>query len=163
MQLNLNLNITNEKEQSAEIRVKEAKKKKALAKYEPTWEEVWVTGYKTHTGSIKKGIFQTKISEADKPRLIAVKEAIESGELQTGVESLSKFTKTKALGLWAVLKELRRESTIKKMVEECPKNYHLITTYSELKNMLEYLEGEEIIAVDTETTGVEVFGKDYSE
>lgn len=161
MQLNLNLNLESQKEKKAEERVKEAKKKKALSKYEPTWGEVWITGYTTHTGSIKKGIFQTKISDADKPRLIAVKEAIESGELQTGVESLSKFTKTKALGLWAVLKEIRRESTIQKMIDEKPENYILINHPMVLDNMLFYLKQEKRIAVDTETTGVEVFGKDY--
>lgn len=161
MELNLKLNIESEKEKKAEIRVKEAKKKKALAKYEPTWEEVWVTGYKTHTGSMKKGIFQTKISDADRPRLIAVKEAIESGELQTGVESLSKFTKTKALGLWSILKEIRRESIIKKMVKEKPDNYHLILDLTELYKLTKLLDMEEVIAVDTETTGVDVFGKDY--
>lgn len=160
MQLNLNLNLENEKEKQAEIRVKEAKKKKALAKYEPTWNEVWVTGYTTHTGSVKKGIFQTKVTDTDKQRLLAVKEAIESGELQTGVESLSKFTKTKALALWSVLKEIRRESIIKKMVEEKPENYLLVTTKNDLLQVMKYLHGEEIVAVDTETTGVEVFGKD---
>lgn len=160
MELKLNLNVESEKEKKAEARVKEAKKKKALAKYEPTWNEVWVTGYKTHTGSMKKGIFQTKISDADRPRLIAVKEAIESGELQTGVESLSKFTKTKALGLWAVLKEIRREAIIKRMVEEKPENYHLIIDEWEFERMLKYLSKEEMIAIDTETTGLEVFGAD---
>lgn len=160
MQLNLNLNLENEKEKQAEIRVKEAKKKKALAKYEPTWEEVWVTGYTTHTGSVKRGIFQTKITDTDKQRLLAVKEAIESGELASGVDSLSKFTKTKALGLWAVLKEIRRESIIKQMVAEKPENYHLITDMKNFLELLSLIINEEIIAVDTETTGVEVFGKD---
>lgn len=160
MQLNLNLNLNNEKEKQAEIRVKEAKKKKALAKYEPTWNEVWVTGYITHTGSVKRGIFQTKVTDTDKQRLLAVKEAIESGELQTGVESLSKFTKTKALALWSILKEIRREGIIKKMVEEKPENYLLITTKNDLLQVMKHLHDEEIIAVDTETTGVEVFGKD---
>lgn len=160
MQLNLNLNLENEKEKQAEIRVKEAKKKKALAKYEPTWEEVWVTGYTTHTGSAKRGIFQTKITDTDKQRLLAVKEAIESGELASGVDSLSKFTKTKALGLWAVLKEIRRESIIKQMVAEKPENYHLITDMKNFLELLSLIINEEIIAVDTETTGVEVFGKD---
>lgn len=160
MQLNLNLNLENEKEKQAEIRVKEAKKKKALAKYEPTWEEVWVTGYTTHTGSAKRGIFQTKITDTDKQRLLAVKEAIESGELASGVDSLSKFTKTKALGLWAVLKEIRRESIIKQMVAEKPENYHLITDMKNFLELMSLIINEEIIAVDTETTGVEVFGKD---
>ena len=160
MQLNLNLNLENEKEKQAEIRVKEAKKKKALAKYEPTWDEVWVTGYATHTGSIKKGIFQTKITDTDKQRLMAVKEAIESGELTSGVDSLSKFTKTKALALWSILKEIRREGIIKKMVAEKPENYHLITDMKSFLELMSLIINEKIIAVDTETTGVEVFGKD---
>lgn len=161
MGLKLNLNLDPTKEQQAEVRVREAKKKKALSKYEPTWEEVWVTGYKTHTGGIKKGIFKTKLTLSDWDRLKAVKEAIEQGELTTGVESLSKFTKTKALGLWAVLKELRRESTIEKMVDEKPENYILVNTDRVLMDMLYLLRKESLIALDTETTGVEVFGKDY--
>lgn len=158
MQLNLNLNLENEKEKQAEIRVKEAKKKKALAKYEPTWDEVWVTGYTTHTGSIKRGIFQTKITDTDKQRLLAVKEAIESGELASGVDSLRNFTKTKALGLWTALREIRRESIIKQMVAEKPENYHLITDMKNFLELMSLIINEEIIAVDTETTGVEVFG-----
>lgn len=158
MQLNLNLNLENEKEKQAEIRVKEAKKKKALAKYEPTWEEVWVTGYTTHTGSVKRGIFQTKITDTDKQRLLAVKEAIESGELTSGVDSLSKFTKTKALALWSILKEIRREGIIKKMVAEKPENYHLITDMKNFLELMSLIINEKVIAVDTETTGVEVFG-----
>lgn len=160
MQLNLNLNLNMEKEAQAEARVKEAKKKKALAKYEPTWNEVWVTGYTTHTGSVKKGIFQTKLTESDANKLREVKEAIESGEIPSGVESLTKFTKTKALGLYKVLMEVRKESIIADMVKNCPENYHLITTEDEYMNMISLLHEEETIAVDTETTGVEVFGKD---
>ena len=98
LRLNLNLEDNKEAEALASKRVAEAKKKKDLAKYEPTWNEVWVTGYTTHTGSTKKGIFQTKLTDTDKGRLLAVKEAIESGELASGVDSLRNFTKTKALG-----------------------------------------------------------------
>lgn len=159
--MQLNLNLKSDLEAKAEVRVKEAKLKKKLAKYEPTWEEVWVTGYTSHTGKHKKGIFQTKIADRDKERLIAVKEAIENGEIQSGVETLSKFTKTKALGLWAEVKEVRRAGIIKKMVAEKPDNYILVANYWELRDMLEWLQMEEMIAVDTETTGVEVFGVDY--
>ena len=162
MELKLNLNLENNKEAEAlaSKRVAEAKKKKDLAKYEPTWNEVWVTGYTTHTGSTKKGIFQTKLTDTDKGRLLAVKEAIESGELASGVDSLRNFTKTKALGLWTVLKEIRRESIIKQMVAEKPENYILVNTKESFMDILCKLASEKIIAVDTETTGVEVFGKD---
>lgn len=161
LKLNLNLSLNNDKEMAASKRVEEATKKRALAKYEPTWNEVWVTGYKTHTGSIKKGIFQTKLSQIDKERLLAVKEAIEEGELSSGVDSLSKFTKTKALGLWAVLKEAKKETIIKQMIDEKPDNYILLNNINLLDDLISRLEDEEIIAVDTETTGVEIFGKDY--
>ena len=160
LKLNLNLEDNKEAEALASKRVAEAKKKKDVARYEPTWNEVWVTGYITHTGSIKKGIFQTKLTDTDRGRLLAVKEAIESGELASGVDSLRNFTKTKALGLWTVLKEIRRESIIKQMVAEKPENYLLITTKNDLLQVMKHLHDEEIIAVDTETTGVEVFGKD---
>lgn len=160
LKLNLNLEDNKEAEALASKRVAEAKKKKDLAKYEPTWNEVWVTGYTTHTGSTKKGIFQTKLTDTDKGRLLAVKEAIESGELASGVDSLRNFTKTKALGLWTVLKEIRRESIIKQMVAEKPENYILVNTKESFMDILCKLASEKIIAVDTETTGVEVFGKD---
>lgn len=159
--MKLNMNLKMEVDKDVDKRVKEATKKKALAKYEPTWNEVWLTGYTTHTGAVKKGIFQTKISEPDKEKLLAVKEAIENDELTTGVESLSKFTKTKALALYKELKELRRASIIQEMIENKPENYHLITDMEQLDEMLKLLDGEELIGLDTETTGIEVFGKDY--
>lgn len=160
LKLNLNLEDNKEAEALASKRVAEAKKKKALAKYEPTWNEVWVTGYTTHTGSTKRGILQTKLTDTDKGRLLAVKEAIESGELASGVDSLRNFTKTKALGLWTALREIRRESIIKQMVAEKPENYHLITDMKNFLELMSLIITEEIIAVDTETTGIEVFGKD---
>lgn len=159
MELNLNLTIAVDK--SAEKRVKEATIKKKMAKYEPTWEEVWITGYTSHTGSIKKGIFQTKIVEADKGKLIQVKEAIENGEISTGVMSLTKFTKSKALALFKELKEIRREQIIADMIADKPENYHLVNKPWEMEELLELLDDEEIIGLDTETTGIEVFGKDY--
>lgn len=159
MEINLDLKL--EATDKANKRVKEATKKRAVAKYEPTWNEVWVTGYATHTGSVKKGILQSKLTETDRTRLMEVKGAIESGELGTGVESLRNFTKTKALALYKDLKEIRRESIIADMVENKPKNYVLIDEPQEIVGLTEMLKDETVIALDTETTGVEVFGEDY--
>lgn len=147
--------------EEAQDRVAKAKEKKAIAKYEPTWEEVWQTGYKTHTGATKKGIFQTKLSDTDRDRLEQVKAGIEQGLIGTGVDSLRLFTKSKAVGLYKVLKEVTREATIRKMVAECPKNYHCIRDKEELSKMLGLLESEDIIGLDTETTGLDAFGEDY--
>ena len=160
MNLELNLKLESNKETQAQQRVRKATEKKKLAKYEPTWAEVWETGYKTHTGTIKKAIFQTKITDSDRAKLLQVKQAIEVGEIPSGVESLSKFTKTKALGLYKVLMEVRKEQIIKDMVRNCPANYRCITTMEQLKELEGQLATEDVIAVDTETTGVDIWGKD---
>lgn len=159
MNLNLNLNMNEDNESNKRVAEATAKKKASL--YEPTWIEVWETGYKTATGSVKKGIFQTKITDKDRERLLLVKEAIEIGELSSGVDNLKKFTKTKALALYKELKELKREETIQKMVEHKPDNYILVDTIDKFRDMLSLLVEEELIGLDSETTGVEYFGKDY--
>ena len=125
MLIDLRLKLDDNKE--AASRVKEAAKKRAAAKYEPTLDEVWRTGYTSHTGTFKKPILDEKtINSSDKEKLIAVKQAIECGELGTGVETLTKFSKAHALRLYKQLQELRREQLIADMVENMPKNYHLV-------------------------------------
>lgn len=158
--MKLNMNLKLESNSKANERVMDATKKKKLASYEPTWNEVWLTGYQTHTGAVKRGIIQTKVTDTDRLRLLEVKDAVESGELGVGVESLSKFTKTKALALYKDLKEIRREQIIQNMIDNRPSNYHLITTTSQFEEVLSLLDKETIIALDTETTGVDMFGKD---
>lgn len=136
-------------------RVTEAQKKKELKNYEPTWEEVWITGYPSTTGKHKNGIFQTKISPKDKERLIEVKTAIEAGQLGKGVESLKKFSKAHALNLFKELAESRKADIIKGYVENMPDNYETVNTPEAFETVLRELEGEELIALDTETTGLE--------
>ena len=162
MELNLNLNLTidNEKAVVKATRVKEAVEKKKASAFQPTWEQVWVTGYPTTTGKHKNGIFQTKISDSDRAKLVEVKKAIESGEIGIGVEEMKKFSKSHAMNLYRQLKEIRRESIIKKMVQEKPDNYILVTDELGLDQVVSQLESEEEIGLDTETTGVEVFGQD---
>lgn len=152
LSLNLQLDTVDEK---ANERVKRAKEKVAKAKYEPSWEEIWLTGYEK-----KKGIFQTKLTDKDKERLREVKEAIEAGVLGTSVDSLRSFTKTKALALHKELIEIQRASIIEEMVKNMPSNYHLITTQEQLDELTRLLDKETVIALDTETTGVDIWGKD---
>ncbi|URZ16894.1 DNA polymerase [Clostridium felsineum] len=143
--------------EEAEARAKQVTEKKVKARYIPTWEEVWVTGY----GS-KKGILQTKISELDKKRLLDVKNAVEIGEIGTGVESLNKFSKSHALGLYKLLLEQRKTQIIADMVANKPENYYLLMEkdtelYTEFISLL-YKETE--IGFDTETTGLD-YDKDH--
>ncbi|MFT8313286.1 MAG: DNA polymerase [Clostridium sp.] len=138
------------KQAEKQQRIKEAKAKKAKAKEEPTWDEVWVTGY-----GKKKGIFQTKISDLDKQRLLEVKQAIEDGELGTHVESMKKFSKSHALNLYKILMESRKEKIIAKMIAEKPDNYKLITNIFDLKKLAQDLKKEEETGLDTETNGLD--------
>lgn len=154
MQLNIDLGYT---EVDSGKRVKEAQAKQDAKNYEPTWDEVWLTGWTTHTGTFKKPILKTKLTLLDKQRLLDVKTAIENGELGTEVESLKKFSKSHALNLNKRLIEIRRESIAVEMVKNKPDNYHLITTLEGLEKVVRTLRNEDLIALDTETTGVEYF------
>lgn len=156
MQLNINIQLTTNDENIE--RVKTVERKVQAQKKEPTWQEVWFTGYPTTTGKHKAGIFQTKLSDADKGKLLQVKEATDAGEISVGVESLKKYTKTHALKMFKVLQESRREETISKLVASIPDNYILVNTVDVFKKLIADLWNEEEIAVDTETTGLHYFG-----
>lgn len=142
-------------------RVITATKKKEVATKQPTWEEVWVTGYDTHTGKRKAGIFQTKITDTDRSRLLEVKHAIEAGEIGSGVEEMKKFSKAHALNLYKMLVEQRKVKIIADMIANKPENYHLITGEWELEHLLKLLLNEEVIGLDTETNGVGYFHGDH--
>lgn len=157
MKLNINLDLDMKLEEKNIEKTTERVKKaiKKADKSEPTWEEVWVSGYGN-----KKGIFQSKVTELDKTRLMQVKAAIEDGEIGSGVDSLRKFSKAHALNLYKHLKEVRRDGIIADMIKNKPCNYHLVTTLAEFTNVLEMLVDETVIGLDTETTGVD-YDVDY--
>jgi DNA polymerase I len=162
MDLGINLDIKKDKKaEEAAKRVAEAERKKALKAYQPTLGEVWFTGYETHTGKRKAGIFQTKIaSEADRQKLQAVYDAIKAGEIGVGVEDMKKFSKTHAKNLYQVLVQKRRGAILEKMVAKTPDNYILVMDEAGLHEMYETLKDDKVIAVDTETTGLNLYGRD---
>ena len=155
--MNLEFNLTMDDDTQSKERVKQATQKKKDASYQPTWNEIWNTGYKSHTGATKKGIFQTNLSAKDKERLLEVKDAIECDALSKGVDDMKKFTKAHALRLHKALAEERREAIIDKMIREKPANYHTIITVDQLFQLKQELEKEEEVAIDTETTGLDYF------
>jgi DNA polymerase-1 len=161
MELNLNFQLDQNGEQIKNERVKEAERKKALKEYQPTMNEIWYSGYETHTGNKKPGIFQTKVSDADKRKLDAVQMAIQRGELGVGVDDMKKFTKAHALRLYQKLIQQQRDTTIKHMIASKPENYHCIQDIISFHGMLERLSKEKEIAIDTETTGLSYIDDDY--
>src|SRR5699024_8192392 len=156
MELNINLQLI-DLDGSAKQRGRQTESKVKAQKYEPTWQEVWITGYTSHTGKFKKGIFQTKITDKDKERLIAVKEATEDGEIPVGVESMKKYTKTHALRMYKELQLIRRDTIVQNLMDNIPDNYLLINNKPAFENLIKNLWKEEEIAVDTETTGLNYF------
>lgn len=139
---------------SVSERVAEAERRKKLKEYQPTWAEIFDTGYQTHTGKHKKGIFQLKNSEADLQKLQAVKEAIESGEISAHVTDRKKFSKSHALNVYRMLLEQRKEAIIAEMVQNIPENYHSVQTWEQLEQLVALAKQEQENAVDTETTGL---------
>lgn len=155
MKLELNLNNPNNSSKARKVLKKEQDKK-----FQPTWEQIWNTGYTRPTGTFKEGIFKTKLTDSDKKKLEEVKKAIEEGVIGSQVDDLKKFTKTHALRLHKHLLEVTREKTIQDMIDNKPDNYHLIDNSFELLRMKSKMKNENYIGLDTETTGLEVFGHD---
>lgn len=127
-------------------------KRKAKAKTAEPIEESW------------RKIFAMKLSDADRKRVTEVKAAMDAGKLaRDPADCVNKagnpkaFSKAEALRLWKTLQEAQREETLRQMVENTPDNYELITTEERFQALIEALNNETIIAVDTETTGVDVY------
>ncbi|MCP6682954.1 DNA polymerase [Bacillus nakamurai] len=105
-----------------------------------------------------------KLTDADRKKVTEVKAAVDAGKLaRDPADCVNKagnpkaFSKAEALRLWKTLQERQREETLRQMVENTPDNYELITTEERFQALIDALNNEEIIAVDTETTGVDVY------
>lgn len=143
LQMNLKVKDTNKTEKIDKVQAK--KTKKIL-----TMEEAW-----TKIGTMKN-------SDSDKAKLREVFEAFKDGKIGREIGSEGKsFSKAEALRLWQVIQESQRQEKLEKLVEETPDNYILVTTADELLAMETTLLSEQIIPVDTETKGLELYSKDY--
>lgn len=152
--MQLDLQLPKEQQSTAKARVSKAKTVKAAKDFQPTWEQVWNTGYTKPTGTVQKGIFQMKLSEPDKKRLLEVKSAVDVGEIDSGVTDRKKFNKSHALRLYKELVEQRKEAIIAEMIANIPANYHSVQTVEMLDWLVELLQQTDINALDTETTGL---------
>jgi len=98
-----------------------------------------------------------KNSNPDMVKIRDVRESWRSGDTLPQ----AKFSKTEALRMWKRFSIERREQTLIDMVANTPKNYTLIQDEAALDTMVELMEKEPIISVDTETTGLDLFGIDH--
>lgn len=142
MELNLNLKLKDTSEKVKEVEKKVQKAKKPVLNFEDSWKE----------------ILSKKNSESDLKKLkeiyIAMKEGVIGREEGKQDKTL---TKAEALRQWKVLQELQRESKLEELVKETPDNFVLVQDEETLDEMCQVLASEPLIAVDTETTGLNVY------
>jgi DNA polymerase-1 len=143
---NLRLNV-DEPKVNAKAKAKEAAKSAESRKKasNETMEEAW------------QRIAAMKNSEPDLVKLREVAMAMKKGELgrEPGKES-KKFSKSEAMQLHKVLQESQREAKIAELVASTPENYELILDIERLREVVDAAMLEPIVAVDTETTGLDV-------
>lgn len=151
MELKINLQQDKQKED----RVKAAKAKKKEAGYCPTIEEVFITGWTNARGTKKVAIKDRKNSDADKEKIKAVYDALKNSVLGLDGINTKDISKTTVINvLYPRLVAIKKEEMIRHLVENAPTNYHNVTDMAELSYMINCMAAEEVIAVDTETTGV---------
>ena len=151
MELKINLQQDKQKED----RVKAAKARKKEAGYCPTIEEVFITGWTNARGTKKVAIKDRKNSDADKEKIKAVYDALKNSVLGLDGINTKDISKTTVINvLYPKLVAIKKEEMIRHLVENAPTNYHNVTDMAELSYMVNCMSEEEVIAVDTETTGV---------
>lgn len=142
--LTLNLKSANATDTTASERVADAVKKKQAAN--ESVDDAWLR------------ILAMKNSDSDQAKLIEVKTAMQSGLLgRNPADAVKKFSKAEALRLYKQLAESQREQKLADLVAKTPANYHLIMTERQFESLLTELANEPIIAVDTETTGLDYY------
>lgn len=133
-------------DKAAETRKSAVSRAKAKQKPTESMEDAW------------QRVLATKLSDADRAKLLRVKAALEAGKIGRHADKLAKrFSKAEAQALYRDLVEVERESTLKQMVANTPDNYVMVRDYAQLDEMIATLAKEPIIAVDTETTGLDVY------
>lgn len=85
------------------------------------------------------------IGKTEKSRILAVKEGLIDGTISREAKAYDKEGKLKRLGkaevmrLYKTIEEREKAETLRKMVEEMPDNYDLITERYEFNEMLDFL------------------------
>lgn len=152
MKLNIRLNTGAGDVSASKTALAEASKRKAAAT--ETLAEAW------------QRIMAQKNSDADLRKLREVKRAMDAGQIgreapkvdkQGRTKALGRFSKAEALRLYAKVAEQLKAQKLADLVANTPDNYVLITDEWSLRELVLLAMKEPIIAVDTETTGLDVY------
>ena len=140
----LSLNIRNPSQVNNDSLAKASSKKKANME---TLDEAW------------ERIMAMKNSDTDNARIAEVRRAYNAGTI--GRDSPDKrFSKAEALRMWRKLDEIKQAERLRKMVEDMPDTYWLITDKERLDEFITLVNDESEIVFDVETTGTDVYS-DY--
>jgi len=140
--------IKNEDDLIKDLKEKNKKITKSKATKKPllTMDESW------------KLIGTRKNTDAEKVKLREVYNAMEKGIIGRDVNDYNKnFSKTEALKIHSRLLKLKRKDRLNEIVLTTPVNYYLAQNEAQLQEMYEIVKKELVIAIDTETTGLNVY------
>ena len=142
MKLDLNLKMSDNSVKVAEVEAKVKKAKKEVLSFEDAW----------------KVILTKKNSPSDLEKLREVYIAMKEGRIgrEAGKENKT-LTKAEALRQWKALQEQERGARLEAMVKNTPSNFILVQDEEVLREAWKLAKKEPIIAVDTETTGLDVY------
>ena len=142
VKLTLNLRSPTAAEAPEDVaeRVANAAKRKKAA--EETLEDAWTR------------ILALKNTDADREKLLVVKDAMDTGVTGRHPSSVGKrFSKAEALRIYADLQERNKAETLRKMVEATPAHYTLVRDESTLAKARKAIAAADLIAIDCETFG----------
>jgi DNA polymerase-1 len=141
VRLNIGVKADDTKDVTAKVRQAGAKKKAATETLDEAWARI---------------LAMKNNSAPDQAKLVEVRDAMQSGLVGRDSEG-KRFSKAEALRMYKVLAEQQREQKLADLVESTPENYRLIVTERQFERLVDELKGEDIVAIDTETTGVDVY------
>jgi DNA polymerase-1 len=124
--------------------IQTAKKRKTAAKKVETLDEAF------------ERLSQLKWDSAEWADILSVRAALEDGTLRRKSPE-KKLSKKELLELADELREIRRQERIRRLVESAPSNYKVITDIKQFRQFISDLYEEPIVALDTETTGLDLF------
>lgn len=132
----------------------EAKKSEAVEKVRKKKKEAQPMTKEEMQAKWDEIIRNPKNSKPDQARLEETYQAWKDGII---FPQTPKLSKAEAMRMFARLNEEQRAGKLEEMVRTTPGNYFLIQTEEQLEEVVEQLRHEPIVAIDTETTGVDVY------
>ena len=104
-------------------------------------------------------LYKRKNTAKDQLRLEETYQAWKEGKIHPD-PTVRRFSKAEALRMYWRLVDINRKEKLKEMVENTPSNYHLVQTEDQLEQVCDWFEKEKLVALDTETDGLDVlYGK----